>query len=151
MAHYHKSGAVLICLRGFGYTYNWPREFGFTPWQDGNASEVRVLEYVQGGIVAAAPGGGEWFHQHFGVGAEPLRLCNFWGGPNAVPDEYLNAKTGISVLATTREGGQTLDYRDEDPFVRDNFERMLAEFGLKSQMPPEVYTEGAPQGGSDSP
>jgi quercetin dioxygenase-like cupin family protein len=143
MAHYHESGAVLVCLAGEGYTYNWPRQYGFTPWKDGNASVVRVLDYVAGGLVAAAPGGGDWFHQHFGVGRYPLRLCNLWGGPNAKPDEYLNKETGVSALATTREGGQTIDYRDEDPYVRRHFEARLAEVGLNSQMPPEVYEEGA--------
>lgn len=146
MAHYHESGAVLVCLAGEGYTYNWPRELGFTPWKDGKADEVRVIDYVAGGLVAAAPGGGQWFHQHFGVGDRPLRLCNFWGGPNARPDEYINRATGVSALATTREGGQSIDYRDEDPFVRAHFEARLAEVGLRSTMPPQVYTEGAPQG-----
>ena len=146
MAHYHESGAVLVCLKGEGYTYNWPREYGFTPWKDGHADAVRVQEYVAGGLVAAAPGGGQWFHQHFGVGNQPLRVCNFWGGPNAVPNEFLNKKTGVSALATTREGGQTIDYRDEDPFVRAKFEERLAESGMTSTMPPEVYIEGAPQG-----
>lgn len=145
MAHYHESGAVLVCLDGEGYTYNWPRELGFTPWRDGKGDEVRVLDYVAGGLVAAAPGGGQWFHQHFGVGQKPLRLCNFWGGPNAKPDEFINRATGVSALATTREGGQTIDYRDEDPFVREQFEAKLAEVGLATTMPPSVYTEGAPQ------
>jgi quercetin dioxygenase-like cupin family protein len=145
MAHYHESGAVLVCLEGEGYTYNWPREFGFTPWKDSHEDEVRVLDYVSGGLVAAAPGGGQWFHQHFGVGQKPLRICNFWGGPNAKPDEYINRQTGVSALATTREGGQTIDYRDEDSFVREQFEAKLAEAGLTSTMPPQVYTEGAPQ------
>lgn len=151
MAHYHESGAVLVCLSGEGYTYNWPRELGFTPWADGKADEVRVVDYVAGGLVAAAPGGGDWFHQHFGVGDKPLRLCNFWGGPNAKPDEYLNRKTGISALATTREGGQSIDYRDEDPFVRQEFNDRLRKAGVASTMPPEVYTEGAPQGRSEGP
>ena len=79
------------------------------------------------------------------MGNRPLRLCNFWGGPNARPDEYLNRATGVSALATTREGGQSIDYRDEDPYVRAHFEARLAESGLASTMPPEVYTEGAPQ------
>jgi quercetin dioxygenase-like cupin family protein len=145
MAHYHESGAVLVCLDGEGYTYNWPRELGFTPWKDGHESEVRIVDYVAGGLVAAAPGGGQWFHQHFGVGDKPLRLCNFWGGPNARPDEYLNRVTGVSALATTREGGQSIDYRDEDPYVRAHFEARFAESNLGTTMPPEVYTEGAPQ------
>jgi quercetin dioxygenase-like cupin family protein len=150
MAHYHESGAVLVCLAGEGYTYNWPRELGFTPWQEGNAEEVRVLDYVAGGLVAAAPGGGQWFHQHFGVGSAPLRLCNFWGGPNAKPEVFLNTQTGMSVLATTREGGQTIDYRDEDPFVREQFHAKLAAAGVSSSMSPELYTAGAPQADTGS-
>ena len=145
MAHYHESGAVLVCLGGEGYTYNWPRELGFTPWKDGKGDEVRVLDYVQGGLVAAAPGGGQWFHQHFGVGKDPLRVCNFWGGPNAKPDEFLNKATGVSALATTREGGQSIDYRDEDPLVRQHFEAQLKEAGVECTMAPDVYIHGAPQ------
>ena len=75
----------------------------------------------------------------------PLRLCNFWGGPNAKPDEFINRKTGVSALATTREGGQTIDYRDEDPFVREQFAARLAQAGLTSTMPADIYTKGAPQ------
>ena len=30
-AHYHGAGAVLVCLRGAGYTFNWHRELGPTP------------------------------------------------------------------------------------------------------------------------
>ena len=30
-AHYHPASAVLICIRGSGYTYTWPREIGLTP------------------------------------------------------------------------------------------------------------------------
>jgi hypothetical protein len=80
-AHYHQSGAVLVCLCGEGYTFNWPVELGPTPWTDGHGDKVNRVDYVPGGLVAAAPGGGGWFHQHFGVGAEPLRILNYWGGP----------------------------------------------------------------------
>ena len=32
-------------------------------------------------MVTAAPYGGDWFHAHFGVSKEPLRLIG-WYGPN---------------------------------------------------------------------
>jgi hypothetical protein len=51
----------------------------------------------------------------------------------------------MSALATTREGGQTIDYRDEDPFVREQFHANLAAAGVASDMSPELYTAGAPQ------
>ena len=80
-AHYHASGAVLVCLRGKGYTYNWPVDLGPTPWQDGKGDQVRVLEYVPGGLVAAAPGGGNWFHQHFGIGTRSAARDQLLGRP----------------------------------------------------------------------
>ncbi len=39
-AHAHLSSAVLVCLRGKGYTYTWPRSIGMTPWKDGKADQV---------------------------------------------------------------------------------------------------------------
>ena len=39
-AHAHGSAAVLICLRGKGYTYTWPRALGMHPWEDGFADQV---------------------------------------------------------------------------------------------------------------
>ncbi len=47
-AHRHGAGAVLVCLRGRGYTYNWPAELGTTPWQDGRGGEVQELHYIPG-------------------------------------------------------------------------------------------------------
>src|SRR5262249_21622121 len=34
-AHAHLSSAVLVCIKGKGYTYTWPRAIGMTPWKDG--------------------------------------------------------------------------------------------------------------------
>ena len=34
-AHKHHSTAVLIAIKGKGYTYTWPESLGMTPWQDG--------------------------------------------------------------------------------------------------------------------
>ena len=33
-AHAHQSAAVLLCLKGKGYTYTWPSTLGTTPWKD---------------------------------------------------------------------------------------------------------------------
>ena len=140
-AHYHSSGAVLVCLRGKGYTYNWPVEIGPTPWRDGKADQVRELEYVPGGLVAAAPGGGMWFHQHFGVGKDPLRVINYWGGPTSrwgIADEKDDdVKAGN--LFGIHEGGRTILYHEEDPFIRQEYERRLAAEGVAFTMPDEVF------------
>lgn len=144
-AHFHAAGAVLVCLRGAGYTFNWHRELGQTPWKDGNADQVRVLEYKQGGLVAAAPGGGNWFHQHFNVSREHFRVINYWGGPTNIrgsmgrEDEGGNAKVTSGNL-NIRDGGSSIAYSDEDPYVRATYEQALSKSGLKSEMPEELYT-----------
>ena len=39
----------------------WPREIGTRPWEAKLEQYVKRQDYVPGGMVAAAPGGGEWF------------------------------------------------------------------------------------------
>ncbi len=138
-AHYHDAGAVLVCLRGKGYTYNWPVELGQTPWKDGHGDEVKVLDYVPGGLVAAAPGGGTWFHQHFGVADEPFRVINFWGGPTPLTYLGFDPESGAATNLNISQGGRAIGYAQEDPFIREQFQRELEAVGHSNTMPPSVY------------
>ena len=139
--HFHRSGAVVVCLQGKGYTYTWPREIGPQPWSNGKAHLVRRQDYVAGGLVAAAPGGGEWFHQHFGVGTEPLRVINFWGGP--VPAWGVNDEQESEIKAgnlfSIYEGGRTIMYPEEDPYIRNEYRDLLASDRMPHQMPDALY------------
>ena len=139
-AHRHGAGAVIVCLRGRGYTYSWDAELGTTPWQDGHGDQVNELHYIPGGLVAAAPGGGNWFHQHFGVSQDYFRVLNFENGPT--PRIYNGGDeraTGASGNLTIREGGRSVGYSAEDPYVRDFFESELAKDGMSSNMSEELY------------
>ena len=91
-AHAHTSAAVLICLKGEGYTYTWPERLGTTPWQDGHADKVQRLDYEPFGMVTAAPGGARWYHQHFSVGSEPFRLTAWFGPHNPGRDPVRRAR-----------------------------------------------------------
>jgi quercetin dioxygenase-like cupin family protein len=53
-AHKHASAAVLICLKGKGYTYTWPEALGVRPWESGKAEHVKRQDYEFGGMVTAA-------------------------------------------------------------------------------------------------
>jgi hypothetical protein len=64
LRHKHASAAVLICVKGKGYTYSWPEALGMTPWNDGKADGVLRQDYEPVGLVSAAPMSGDWFHQH---------------------------------------------------------------------------------------
>ncbi len=143
-AHFHGSAAVLICLKGKGYTYTWPTSIGPRPWEAGKPEMVKRVEYEPVGLVSAAPMSGDWFHQHFGVSKDPLRLIA-WMGPNnalsrkpRVPGEKRLDLGSIDI----RSGGNAIAYDEEDPFIRKEFENILAQNGAVSHMEPEMYEPG---------
>jgi mannose-6-phosphate isomerase-like protein (cupin superfamily) len=140
-AHAHASAAVLICVKGKGYTYTWPAGLGPTPWKDGKAEGVKRQDYEPVGMVTAAPMSGDWFHQHFGVSKEALRLTA-WFGPNnqrsrkaGIPGEDLKDYGAIDI----KKGGGAIPYHDEDPYLRKEFEETLRKNGAETRMPPSIY------------
>jgi len=139
-AHAHTSAAVLICLKGKGYTYTWPEHLGPTPWKDGFGDQVRRLDYVQGGMVTAAPGGARWYHQHFSVSSEPFRLTAWFGPHNPGRDPGPPGAPHIDYTAMDiTEGGTSIPYHLEDPFIRREYEDTLAREGVASRMEPALY------------
>lgn len=146
-AHAHESAAVLICLKGKGYTYAWPREIGTHPWETGQAEQVLRQDYESVGMVSAAPMGGQWFHQHFGVAREPLRLMA-WFGPfgrgtgrePGRPGEAVRDKNALHL----DEGGTAIPYWDEDPQVRRAYELALRHEDVEFRMEDAFYRKPAP-------
>jgi hypothetical protein len=150
-AHKHASAAVLICVKGKGYTYTWPEGLGTTPWTNGKADKVMRQDYEPVGLVSAAPMSGDWFHQHFGAGKEGLRITA-WHGPNnqrarkpGRPGEQLMDYGAIDL----NKGGSAIPYSQEDPYIRQEFEQALAAEGVKSRMEQRFYE--ASSDGTDEP
>jgi quercetin dioxygenase-like cupin family protein len=109
--HAHTSAAVLICLKGKGYTYSWPERCGERPWENGHADKVNRLDYEPVGLVTAAPGGARWYHQHFSVSKEDFRLTAWFGPHNpgrdpGAPGEKHTDYTAIDV----NQGGTAIPY-----------------------------------------
>jgi len=143
-AHKHISTAVLICLKGRGYSYTWPEGLGPTPWRDGTADKIKRQDYEYGGMVSAAPMSGDWFHQHFGIARDGLRVLA-WHGPNnhpalkaGNPGEALKDSWAMDI----DKGGNAIPYHLEDPFLKREYEETLARAGVSSRMKPEFYTPG---------
>lgn len=136
-AHYHPSGAALVCVKGRGYSYAWPKSLGTTPWKDGHAHQVSRVDYGPGGVIAASPGAGDWFHQHFSVGSEPLRMLQYYGGQPGGPYHKYAGKAGKKQVygATIDKGGNQIPYTLEDPHVREEYQRMLSIAGVEMDMP----------------
>ncbi|MPZ48640.1 MAG: cupin [Dehalococcoidia bacterium] len=146
-AHHHGSGAVLVCMRGKGYSFTWPaKEGGLTPWKDGKGDLVLRQDYEEGGMISAAPtpvSGETWFHQHFAANPGPFRIFNYTGAGGFVGGQPGTSEGEMvaGVGAEIGDGGIALPYHLEDPFVRKYFEERLEAEGAQFTMPPEVYTE----------
>jgi quercetin dioxygenase-like cupin family protein len=145
-AHGHSASAIIICLKGRAYTLNWPTSSGPTPWQDGKAETVQRFDYVAGGMVAAAPGGGTWFHQHFACSKEEPRFLIFGGGysykqPSAVNtmEAMRPGEEHVSTNWDLEEGGGSIGYYQEDPMIRKIYEEELNKEGAALTMPQSVY------------
>ncbi|CAN7732616.1 cupin domain-containing protein [Phyllobacterium sp. LjRoot231] len=139
-AHAHTSAAILICLKGEGYTYTWPEEYGVNPWKNGHADKIKRLDYGPYGMVSAAPGGARWYHQHFSVSKEPFRLMAWFGPHNpgrdpGAPGEKHTDYTAIDV----NEGGTAIPYWMEDPYIRKEYEEKLNRNGVEIRMKPEWF------------
>jgi mannose-6-phosphate isomerase-like protein (cupin superfamily) len=145
-AHKHASAAVLICVKGKGYTYTWPSEIGTTPWTDGKADQVFRVDYEPVGMVSAAPMSGDWFHQHFGTSKEALRLTAWFGANNSRsrkpgrPGEKQKDLGAIDI----RDGGSAIPYDEEDPYIRQEYEATLAKEGAVSRMESWLYEKPKP-------
>ena len=142
-AHKHASAAILICIKGAGYTYTWPATLGTTPWKDGHKDQIKRQDYEFGGMVSAAPMSGDWFHQHFGISKGGLRV-SAWHGPNNQRSRKagLPGETQLDYGAIDlNKGGSAIPYYQEDPYIRQEFIETLAKHGVEGRMLDEFYTE----------
>lgn len=120
-AHRHGPGAHVIIIRGEGYSLLWEegKDMIRVDWSEGS---VLVPPFM-------------WFHQHFNTGREPGRYLAIRWGSQRYPLLKAWSSSG-KVDVSVREGGNQIEYEDEDPRVREMFERELAKKGVACRMPP---------------
>lgn len=125
-AHRHGPGANVIIIQGQGYSLLW---------EEGKESE-RVRVAWEAGSVLVPPN--MWFHQHFNTGVEPAKyLALRWGSRKYPLFRNIGPDSGTDV--NVKEGGNQIEYEDEDPYIRKLFEDELAKNGLECRMPPIKY------------
>jgi mannose-6-phosphate isomerase-like protein (cupin superfamily) len=141
-AHHHQGGAILLILRSVGYSLMWPQEIGVTPYQ--NKFEDQVVRVEWGPYSVFSPPT-KWFHQHFNTGDETARQLAFRpGGSARNPTGFRRSGSRMigdvpGVYVSYRQGGTLIEYSDEDPQIRIDFEKALKDTGVKSLMPEFQY------------
>ena len=79
--------------------------------------------------------------------------CNRTGKNRLITNEWREGRqAGQGQQAQSqRDGGNAISYIDEDPQIRKSYEDALSAEGMRSGMPPWVYTQRVPPEGAFMP
>ncbi len=127
--HRHGPGAHVMIVSGTGYSLFW--------WDDGK--DFERLEWRHGMVFP--PVENQW-HQHFNTGTKPARYLATSVGSIRYPlTARKRRSTGttsegakIAVGTSTREGGDQIDYEDQDPRIHPMFLEEMRKHGAVSKM-----------------
>ena len=119
-AHHHGPGAHILILSGTGYELMWPLKSGM------RAEGVeRIKIDLKKGSIFSPPSA--YFHQHFSTGKAPMRVLAIHGTRSL---KYEMTKDEVSwARKSIKEGGQQVEYADEDPEIRRLFKEELKKTG----------------------
>jgi len=122
-AHRHQAGAHIFCVTGQGYSLLW---------KEGDDPTNTIRTDWKPGTLYAPPA--DLYHQHFNSAGVPSRyLALGFGG---VRHPVLDAKRKIyeGMDKSAKEGGNQIEYEDEDPNILAIFEQELSKNGVQSLM-----------------
>lgn len=135
-AHFHGPGAILLGLDGEGYVVAWDAALGPRPYQDGHEDQVLKINWSRNSIYSPP---NAFFHQHMNSGPGPAKHVAVYGLrlPLGVHDRVDDG--GSRQYVSLRDGGRLIEYEDEDPRIRKDFEDLLRARGIECTMPPVQY------------
>ena len=123
-AHRHDAGAHIFCVTGHGYSLLW---------KDGeDPVGTKRVNWKYGTLYA--PPDGPTFHQHFNTADVSSRyLAILFPGARY----FISAarKAGYEKMdMSVKDGGNQIEYQDEDPRILDLYEQECAKNGVTSRM-----------------
>ena len=116
-AHRHGPGAHIVILNGAGYSMIWPE-----------GGERIKIDWQQHSLFAPPD---RWFHQHFNTGAEPARYLAVKAGGAG---KYEGIRKHYKTTTSISEGGDQIEYNEEDPEIRTLYKQELAKAGASWKM-----------------
>jgi hypothetical protein len=116
-AHRHGPGAHVIILDGVGYSLMW---------RDGEPPQK--IDWQRGSLLVPPD---RWFHQHFNVGATPARYLALRA--NSRKYKFYGRDPELS-SKDVKEGGDQIEYADQDPEIHRLFVRECARHGVQVRM-----------------
>jgi quercetin dioxygenase-like cupin family protein len=124
-AHRHAAGYHVMCVAGSGYSLMW---------FEGDRDFVRI-DWKHGVVFPPAE---RQFHQHFTTSATPARYLAMGFGSLRYPftSERRREILGetVAFATSTRDGGDQIEYEDQDPRIHAMWLEELSKAGLTSGM-----------------
>jgi hypothetical protein len=80
-----------------------------------------------------------WFHQHFNIGAEPCRHIAVYAPPLPLGHQPRKEENTWQGFESISQGGTLIEYHEEDPQIRLDYQTELGNRGLTLEMPPVTY------------
>jgi quercetin dioxygenase-like cupin family protein len=115
--HRHNAGAHVIIIGGEGYSLLW---------FEGDKKRMRV-DWKDGAILSPSEG---MYHQHFNSGANPARYLALRLGGNP---EHQSKRAASAEYWAERRVDQ-IEYQEEDPTIRAEYESEISRHGLNLQL-----------------
>lgn len=117
-AHRHHAGAHVMIQSGEGYSLMWEK-----------GKPIQRYDWKVGSMVVPPE---MWWHQHFNIGREPATYLAIHG---RVSKKHRSGPKRWKVDIDLKEGGDQIEYEDEDPMIWEMFEEELAKRGVQNLMP----------------
>jgi quercetin dioxygenase-like cupin family protein len=128
-AHRHGPGSHVLAMSGMGYSLMWTN----APRYSEALKKVRV-DWKEGTLFVPPD---RWFHQHFNTGENSAKyMATTWiGGKYWVKGMGGGGRTHRLNTVSFHDGGNMIDYPDEDPMISEMFEAELKKHGVNPRMP----------------
>jgi quercetin dioxygenase-like cupin family protein len=136
-AHRHMAGTHIMCVAGSGYSLEWypgDQDFKRIDWRHG----------------FAFPPGDQQFHQHFTTSAVPARYFAVGMGSLRYPLTEARRREFIgkggkkqAMSLDVKEGGDQIEYEDQDPRIHPMWLEAMRERGLEPRME-KFFPTGGP-------
>jgi oxalate decarboxylase/phosphoglucose isomerase-like protein (cupin superfamily) len=117
-AHRHQGGAHVTILSGEGYTLMWKE-----------GDKPQRYDWRAGSLIVPPE---MWFHQHFNIGEQPAHYLALHA---RVSKKHRSGLKRYKTDQDIKEGGDQIEYEDENPMIREMFETELAKRNVQIQMP----------------
>ena len=132
----HSAAKNTSHLDGEGYVLAWDSALGSRPYAAGHGDQVHKVNWKKDSIYVPP---NAYFHQHLNTGPGPAKHIAVYGERLPLGFRPVITDDGPQNMRPQSEGGTLIEYEDEDPRVRADFEAILRSNGIECKMPPVTY------------